>query len=743
MRANPVAPWSRLLRAGLGLALLAALPRVAAGDPPADELTSASADVAIATIEHRRTGVAGLDPILAEGGRPATRRRAITALGRIGGDDDAVGPRLRALLLRAAEPELETALWAAGVSGRRELLTAVLAHVEVGEVPVRVAAIDAAGMLGNGGADAFLIPCLADDAPAVRTAAGYALARTGSEHALEAVVARVTEKDPGARRAAAAAAWRCAGARKKARGKAWDGDPGAASALKPLTADGDPETRLFALRALMSLWPKTLDGPAERRDVGEAVADADPRVVADVLFRLTAAGHDGASVVDAVAIGLANADPLVRETAAETAAKVGGDKVARVLATRLAREPDARVRERIAVALAACGDDEAALKALARSDRPADVATRAATEGRALLASKKQEAHAQAVARLRDPRTPVLALEALLEGFADVDDPGLEGALKGLLAHPDSVVRGSAASLIGDKKMTVLAPDLETLAASRPGPGAADAERDARQGALEALLALDQARLDEMKNDIERQAHALARAARWVEMLRAEPSASVRRDLLDKFAASPHWKTVPLLKADRFADLPRNDWRGLPRPPRPILGLDLSGGTGFLSELEVLRLAARIAERKPLLEVATAGLGVTTYRLDADAAPVHAASTVIAAVSGVYDGTPWHRVVPAFVIQGADPRGDGSGDAGWLLPDEITRRPFLRGALGMPKGVKDTGGCQLFAMHLYAPHLDGRYAAFGEAVSGLDVIDRIRVGDRILSVRLVEPTSPK
>ena len=86
----------------------------------------------------------------------------------------------------------------------------------------------------------------------------------------------------------------------------------------------------------------------------------------------------------------------------------------------------------------------------------------------------------------------------------------------------------------------------------------------------------------------------------------------------------------------------------------------------------------------------------------------------------------------------ADPRGDGSGDAGWLLPDEITRRPFRRGALGMPKGVKDTGGCQLFAMHCYAPHLDGRYTAFGEAVDGLDVIDRIRVGDLIASVRVQE-----
>ena len=93
----------------------------------------------------------------------------------------------------------------------------MLAALDASEGTARIAAIDAVGMLGDTRADGYLIPLLTDDAAAVRTAAAYALMRAGSDHALEAVVARAREKDPDARRAVAAAIWRCAGVRKKVR----------------------------------------------------------------------------------------------------------------------------------------------------------------------------------------------------------------------------------------------------------------------------------------------------------------------------------------------------------------------------------------------------------------------------------------------------------------------------------------------------------------------------------------------
>jgi cyclophilin family peptidyl-prolyl cis-trans isomerase/HEAT repeat protein len=118
--------------------------------------------------------------------------------------------------------------------------------------------------------------------------------------------------------------------------------------------------------------------------------------------------------------------------------------------------------------------------------------------------------------------------------------------------------------------------------------------------------------------------------------------------------------------------------------------------------------------------------------LAVEEAPVHSQRFLLSVSSGLYDGTIWHRVVSNFVIQGGDPRGSGWGDAGFTLRDEINRLRFERGTVGMPKAGKDTGGCQVFITHVPTPHLDGRYTAFGRVLRGLDVVDRIEPGDRIL-----------
>jgi len=117
-------------------------------------------------------------------------------------------------------------------------------------------------------------------------------------------------------------------------------------------------------------------------------------------------------------------------------------------------------------------------------------------------------------------------------------------------------------------------------------------------------------------------------------------------------------------------------------------------------------------------------------------AGVHAAAFAESVKKGFYDGLTWHRVVTGFVVQGGDPRGSGWGDAGWRLADEITTQPFLRGTVGMPKAGKDTGGCQLFVSLVPTPHLDGRYTAFGLVNSGMDVLDLLEPGDKILRARL-------
>ncbi len=109
---------------------------------------------------------------------------------------------------------------------------------------------------------------------------------------------------------------------------------------------------------------------------------------------------------------------------------------------------------------------------------------------------------------------------------------------------------------------------------------------------------------------------------------------------------------------------------------------------------------------------------------------------------GAYDATSWHRVVPDFVVQGGDPRGDGNGGGTWRGPDdalrlEVTRRRYGTGSLGMPRNEdRDSGGRQVFVTHRPTPHLDGRYTIFGELQAGFEVLAALQEGDTIVTARV-------
>ncbi|MEM7246560.1 MAG: peptidylprolyl isomerase [Acidobacteriota bacterium] len=114
------------------------------------------------------------------------------------------------------------------------------------------------------------------------------------------------------------------------------------------------------------------------------------------------------------------------------------------------------------------------------------------------------------------------------------------------------------------------------------------------------------------------------------------------------------------------------------------------------------------------------------------------------ASAGTFDGLGFHRVVPDFVVQGGDPRGDGWGGPGPTLRCEINRLPYRRGTMGMALSGKDTGGSQFFWCHSPQPHLNGGYTVFG-AISedSLPLVDRIRRFDRISRVESVAPKDEK
>ena len=141
------------------------------------------------------------------------------------------------------------------------------------------------------------------------------------------------------------------------------------------------------------------------------------------------------------------------------------------------------------------------------------------------------------------------------------------------------------------------------------------------------------------------------------------------------------------------------------------------------------------AENTILMETSK---GSVTIELRPDLAPGHCDRIRELAREGFYDGIVFHRVVPDFVIQAGDPRGDGLGGPGYTIRDELNLVRYRRGVIGMALSGPDTGGSQFFITLSSQPHLDGGYTAFGRVVGGDEVLDRIVQGDRI--VRVVEVT---
>ncbi len=101
---------------------------------------------------------------------------------------------------------------------------------------------------------------------------------------------------------------------------------------------------------------------------------------------------------------------------------------------------------------------------------------------------------------------------------------------------------------------------------------------------------------------------------------------------------------------------------------------------------------------------------------------------------GFYRGLLFHRVVPNFVVQGGDPRGDGWGGPGYALRSEFSPLSYETGTIGIASAGKDTEGSQFFITQSPQPHLDGRYTIIGRVVEGMEVVDQIQVGDRILDI---------
>ena len=134
--------------------------------------------------------------------------------------------------------------------------------------------------------------------------------------------------------------------------------------------------------------------------------------------------------------------------------------------------------------------------------------------------------------------------------------------------------------------------------------------------------------------------------------------------------------------------------------------------------------------------------GTIELELNVIDAPLTTENFMTLARRGFYDGLTFHRVVPNYVVQGGDPRGDSEGGPGYTLRDELNQLPYLRGTVGIALDWQDTGGSQFFITHSPQPDLDGRYTAFARVVDGMDVVDKIRRGDAIRRVLVWDGVAP-
>ncbi len=128
--------------------------------------------------------------------------------------------------------------------------------------------------------------------------------------------------------------------------------------------------------------------------------------------------------------------------------------------------------------------------------------------------------------------------------------------------------------------------------------------------------------------------------------------------------------------------------------------------------------------------------GTVVFELLAAEAPLTVDNFIGLAQNGYYNRGNFHRVVPNFVAQDGDPRGDGNGGPPYSIRDELNRLRHERGAVGMALSGPDTGGSQYFLTLSPQPHLDGGYTVFGRVVSGFDVMDALVQGDRIITIRI-------
>jgi cyclophilin family peptidyl-prolyl cis-trans isomerase/HEAT repeat protein len=318
--------------------------------------------------------------------------------------------------------------------------------------------------------------------------------------------------------------------------------------------------------------------------------------------------------------------------------------------------------------------------------------------------------------RAEDSRAAVAA--PALSALAELDDPRANEVLRKALDRLDVGVVSAAASAIAARSVDASKRDpMAVSALTRTIRQLSNAEAaEARIAAIEALGSLGRTPQPGVVESPQSPAEVDSKA--WLSEvilpLRDDPNFALRR--AGREALLGHDELI-----EQF------DAGGTPRPSE--FG---SAMASFVSRVTAGSVTG--------LRVKTSA-GEFVIDFQGSPSPHNQANLTELASRGYYDGLRFHRVVPDFVIQGGDPRGDGYGGPGHVVPCEWSNLRYERGSVGIALAGKDTGGSQFFVTHSAQPHLDARYTIVGRVSEGMEVVDRIMVGDVIESVEVIEAGS--
>lgn len=334
----------------------------------------------------------------------------------------------------------------------------------------------------------------------------------------------------------------------------------------------------------------------------------------------------------------------------------------------------------------------------------------------------------QLLAAARDERSAVAA--AGLWALAELDDPGAPPVLRAALDRDDVAVVAAAAGSVAARSADSGKRDLEAVEPLRRVVGRLDNETgvEARIAAIDALASLARAPRSAVKPG-EAGANPEQAADKAVYTGKKSKQVEVADWLGDVVLPLAEDDSVAVRRAARRAVLGEEalvtdfDRRRAAAPPPAAFGKDLATA---IEEPRVRGL--RFVTQAGTFEMGFSGVE----------APINQANLVSLVRAGYFEGLRFHRVVPGFVAQGGDPRGDGYGGPGYLVPCEWSNLAYERGTVGMALAGKDTGGSQFFIAQSRQAHLDARYTVVGHVDMGLDVIDALLPHDRIERVELIE-----